>query len=186
MDLDLEPAHPDGAAGLKFLALVQRAYSPILLALGTVLAGMMANRIFYAGAKLLDFRVEIVGTAAVLVFAVLGPLLLFTPQLRAARRKGLAAYGSLGQRYAREFDAKWIRGGAPADEPLLGSADIQSLADLRNSYLVIDGIQMAPFAMRNVLESGGDHAAAGCAAAADDVLGGAIARSRATGTVLTL
>ena len=113
---------------------------------------MMANRIFYTGAKLLDFRVEIVGTAVVLVFAVLGPLLLFTPQLRAARRKGLAAYGNLGQRYAREFDAKWVRGGAPADEPLLGSADIQSMADLRNSFLVIDGIQMAPFAMRNVLD----------------------------------
>ncbi len=152
MDLKLEPAHPDGTAGLRFLVMVQRAYSPILLALGTVLAGMMANRIFYAGAKLLDFRVEIIGTAAVLVLAVLGPLLLFTPQLRAARRKGLAAYGSLGQRYAREFDGKWIRGGAPADEPLLGSADIQSLADLRNSFLVIDGMQMAPFAMRNVLD----------------------------------
>ena len=152
MDLELEPAHPDGAAGLNFLGLVQRAYSPILLALGTVLAGMMANRIFYAGAKLLDFRVEIVGTAAVLVFAVVGPLLLFTPQLRAARRKGLAAYGSLGQRYAREFDAKWIRGGASVDEPLLGSADIQSMADLRNSYLVIEGMRMAPFAMRNVLD----------------------------------
>ncbi len=96
MDLDLEPAHPDGAAGLKFLALVQRAYSPIVLALGTVLAAIW-NRIFYAGEKLLDFRAEIVGTAAVLVFAVLGPLLLFTPQLRAARRKGLqrtAAWGS--------------------------------------------------------------------------------------------
>ena len=48
-------------------------------------------------------------------------------------------YGKLGQRYAREFDRKWMRDGAP-DEPLLGSADIQSLADLRNGFLVIDGI----------------------------------------------
>jgi hypothetical protein len=37
----------------------------------------------------------------------------------------------------RKFDAKWVRGGAPADEPLVGSADIQSLADLGNSFEVV-------------------------------------------------
>ena len=36
-----------------------------------------------------------------------------------------------------EFDDKWLRGRAPADEPLIGSADIQSLADLGNSYEVV-------------------------------------------------
>jgi hypothetical protein len=30
-----------------------------------------------------------------------------------------------------EFDGKWLRGRAPQDEPLVGSADIQSLADDR-------------------------------------------------------
>ena len=184
IDLDLEPTHPDGTAGLRFLALVERAYWPLLLALGTVLAGMMANRIFYEGAKLLDFKVEIVGTVGLLVFAVLGPLLAFTPQLRAARRKGMEGYGQLGQRYAREFDRKWIRGGRPADEPLLGSADIQSLADLRNGYLVVEGIATVPFSMRNVLTLAIDHAAAGCAAAADDVLVGGIARSPVAGDLL--
>jgi hypothetical protein len=43
--------------------------------------------------------------------------------------EGLAEYGALAQRYVREFDQKWLRGGAPADEPLVGSGDIQSLAD---------------------------------------------------------
>jgi hypothetical protein len=37
----------------------------------------------------------------------------------------------------RKFDAMWVRGGAPADEPLVGSADIQSLADLGNSFEVV-------------------------------------------------
>ncbi|MCK7478821.1 MAG: hypothetical protein M0C28_16690 [Candidatus Moduliflexus flocculans] len=38
------------------------------------------------------------------------------------RRSGraLREYGTLAQRYVREFDAKWLRGGAPADEPLRG------------------------------------------------------------------
>jgi hypothetical protein len=151
IDLNLEPTHPDGTAGLHFLAHTGRAYRHVLLAMGTVLAGMIANRIFYTGAKFLAFKVEIVGTVALLVFLILGPLLVFTPKLRAARYKGLEEYGSLGQRYAREFNVKWIRGGRPADEPLLGSADIQSLADLRNGFLVVAGIRLVPFGMKNVI-----------------------------------
>jgi hypothetical protein len=149
--LNLEPTHPDGTAGLHFLVRTGRAYYLVLLALGTVLAGMMANRIFYEGARLLDFKVEILGTVGLLVFVVLGPLLVFTPQLRAARHKGMEEYGGLGQQYAREFDRKWIRGGRLADETPLGSADIQSLADLRNGYLVVEGIRLTPFTMKNVI-----------------------------------
>ena len=44
----------------------------------------------------------------------------------------------------REFDAKWLRGGAPADEPFVGSADIQSLADLSNSFEVVRSMNIAP------------------------------------------
>jgi hypothetical protein len=44
----------------------------------------------------------------------------------------------------REFDVKWLRGGAPADEPLIGSADIQSLADLGNSLEIVRTMRIAP------------------------------------------
>jgi len=49
------------------------------------------------------------------------------------------------------LDRKWLRGGAPADEPLIGSADIQSLADLRNSFLVVKGMHWTPFDLTDVL-----------------------------------
>jgi hypothetical protein len=48
------PTHPDRCGGLGFLALVSYAFSPLLPALGVLLAGMVADRIFYAGAKLTD------------------------------------------------------------------------------------------------------------------------------------
>ena len=87
-----------------------------------------------------------------MVFAILGPMLVFLPHLAAARRKGLREYGVLAARYVREFDRKWLRGGAPADESLLGSGDIQSLADLGNSYAVVNEMRLAPFTMRTVLQ----------------------------------
>jgi hypothetical protein len=151
LDLRLEPTHPDATAGLHFVAMAERAYRPVLLALGAALSGMIANRIFHTGAALLDFKVEIVGTVAVLVLLVLGPMLAFMPKLIAIRREGLERYGELGQRYAREFNRKWMGSSGPPGEPLLGSADIQSLADLRNGFLVVKDIRVAPFDMRNVV-----------------------------------
>jgi hypothetical protein len=151
LKLNLVPTHPDGVAGLHFLAMSRRAYTQLLLAQGTVLSGMIANRIFYSGATLVSFKVELVGVVAVMLLVVLGPLLTFTPQLRRVRRRGLDECGILGHRYASEFERKWFHGGAPADEPLIGSADIQSLADFRNSFLVVKDMELVPFTAKNAL-----------------------------------
>jgi hypothetical protein len=125
---------------------------PLLAAMGALLAGMIASRIFAAGASLTDFKVELAGMVAVMLVAVLAPLLVFSPNLAAAKRAGMREYGTLAQRYAREFDRKWLRGGAPADEPLVGSADIQSLADLGNSFEVVKGMRLVPFNLQTVLQ----------------------------------
>jgi hypothetical protein len=151
-DLSLVPTHPDRASGLGFLSLTVVAFAPLLLAHGVLLAGMIAHRIFFHAARLPDFKVEIVVLVAFLLMIVLGPLLLFTPHLGSARRTGLREYGTLAQRYVREFDDKWLRGGAPADEPLVGSADIQSLADLGNSFEVVRSMRVVPFTRDTVLQ----------------------------------
>ena len=153
IELRLMPTHPDRCGGVGFLAsLSRRAFAPLLLAQGVLLAGLIANRIFYAGAKFPEFKVEIIGLVALMVFAILGPLLVFTPKLAATRSAGLREYGTLAQRYVREFDSKWLRGGAPTGEPLIGSADVQSLADLANSFDVVKGMSVVPFTMPTVLQ----------------------------------
>jgi len=45
-----------------------------------------------------------------------------------------------------------VRGGATADEQLLGSGDIQSLADLGNSFQVIRDIRPFPFGRDTVIQ----------------------------------
>jgi len=113
---------------------------------------MIASKIFHAGASLPEFKLELIGIVAVMVFAILGPMLAFSTKLGAAKRAGLREYGTLAQQYVREFDRKWLRGGAPPDEPLIGSADIQSLADLGNSFEVVKGMRLAPFTLQAVLQ----------------------------------
>lgn len=141
--LKLVPTHPDRVGGLGFLAATTYAFIPLLMAHGALLAGNLANQIFHAGATFTQFRLEVLLLAMFMVLLVVGPLLVFTPQLAAARRAGLREYGTLAHGYVRDFDAKWMRGGS-AGEPMLGSGDIQSLADLGNSYGVIQDMRIVP------------------------------------------
>ena len=142
--LNLIPTHPDRLAGLGFLSATAFAFMPLAMAHGAMMAGPLANRIFYLGAGLLDFKVEIIALFVLLACIVFGPLLVFTPQLAHAKRTGIREYDTLAQRYVREFDAKWLRGGAPAGEPLVGSGDIQSLADMGNSLEAVRTMRLAP------------------------------------------
>jgi len=144
IELSLVPTHPDRVGGLGFLANVAYAFTPLAVAHGALVAGTIANRIFYTGAALTDFKVEIVVVVLFIACLVLGPFFVFSPQLAAAKRDGLREYGTLAERYVREFDAKWLRGGAPPDEPLVGSGDVQSLADLANSFDVVKTMHIAP------------------------------------------
>jgi hypothetical protein len=154
LELSLIPTHPDRAGGLSFLGNVSFAFAPVLAAQGVLLAGMIGNRIFFMGARLPDFRVDLASLVLVLVFMVLGPLLVFAPTLARVKRVGQREYGMLAQRYVREFDQKWLRGGAPADEPLVGSGDVQSLADLANSFEVVKGMRLVPFSIQTVVQLG--------------------------------
>jgi len=152
IDLSLVPTHPDRVGGLGFLSNTVYAFIPLAVAHGALLAGLIANRIFYLGAGLVDFKIEIIVVLAFLLCVVLGPLMVFAPQLAQAKRTGNREYGTLAQRYVREFDAKWLRGGAPAGESLVGSGDIQSLADLGNSFEVVRTMRMVPLTRDAILQ----------------------------------
>jgi hypothetical protein len=52
----------------------------------------------------------------------------------------------------RDFEQKWLRGGAPAEEALVGSADIQSLANLGNSFEVVRGMRSVPITKEAVFQ----------------------------------
>jgi hypothetical protein len=141
IELRLVPTHPDRLGGLGFLATTVNAFAPLAAAHGAVLAGQLASRIFHTGAKLMDFKAQAFALVLTMVCVVFGPLLVFSPQLAEARRKGLREYGTLAQRYVREFETKWLRGGAASGEALVGSGDIQSLTDLDGSFDVVRGMR---------------------------------------------
>jgi hypothetical protein len=154
LNLDLKPAHPDKAGGLGFLGGSLYAFIPIAAAHGVLLAGLMADRIFYTGAKLADFELEVFVVVAALLVLFAGPMTVFAPMLSYVKRRGLSEYGALAQSYVGSFDSKWIHGGVRANERLIGSSDIQSLADLANSYAVVQQMRLTPVSRLALLQFG--------------------------------
>lgn len=148
--LNLIPTHPDRAGGLGFLGSIAYTLGPILFAQGAMLGGLFASRVLYHGENLLSFKLPAAGFVAFFVFVIFGPLLMFAPQMSGTRRKGLADYGLLAQRYVGGFQEKWILGHGTSSGELLGTGDIQSLADLGNSYAVVQEMRIVPFGLKDV------------------------------------
>jgi hypothetical protein len=145
LDLQLVPTHPDLAGGLGYLGTVQSHFAALSFAASAVLAGIFAEQILYVGAHAQDYPLPVAGIVLINLLVFIGPLLFFGPRLLAVKRRGLREYGVLATGYVRDFDTKWLRGPTRSEEPILGTADLQSLADLGNSFEVIRHMRTVPF-----------------------------------------
>jgi hypothetical protein len=148
--LHLVPSHPDGVGGLGFLNNTAYAFVPLALAHGALLAGMISNNIFYQGAKLLDFKIEVGVIVALTVCLVVLPLLAFMSQLSDVKRKGNQEYGKLASHFVLEFERKWIEGKGHNEISAMGG-DIQSLSDLSNSYSVVKNMSVLPVGRNSII-----------------------------------
>ncbi|WP_162823724.1 hypothetical protein [Lysobacter sp. TY2-98] len=149
LPLELRALHPDRAGGLSFLGGSVLAFAPLLFAQGVVSSGLIASRLLSGGEKLMDYRGQIAVLVIVLVAMIALPLTFFSQKLLNERRNGLRRYGALSTRYVTEFDRKWLQGGDPG-EPLIGSSDIQSLADLGNASAVVNEMRPVPIDVRAI------------------------------------
>lgn len=152
LPLRLTPTHPDRAGGLGFLGLASHAFVPVILAQSVALSAGLGGRILFHGKTLVSFQYEVIAFIILQLLLVLGPPTVFMKTLLNLKRQGRREYGVLAARYTSEFHEKWIQGGAPAEEPLLGSSDIQSLADLANSYAVVGEMKPVPFGRDTIVQ----------------------------------
>lgn len=144
LDLQLYPTHPDHAGGLGFIGEAQRFFGIILFAFSIASVGVLANDILYDRIPLKNFAPAIVAYVIMVLIIVVGPLTVFTGRLLKTKRIGLHQYGTLATEYTGDFHRKWIDNENPEHDPLLGAGDIQSLADLGNSYELIDKMKPLP------------------------------------------
>jgi hypothetical protein len=144
LKLQLVPTHPDCTAGLGYLHVVHMHFTPLVLAISAVQCASLAEEI---SSGMTAFEGIYPALALVLVvdaFLFLGPLFIFTPKLWACEVKARRDYMDLGQNYVTAFDRKWLRGRSAPKEPLLGTQDLQALADLGTSMNVVRHMRWVP------------------------------------------
>ena len=88
------------------------------------------------------------GLTVVLMAVALAPLTFFAVRLALERRAGLRDYGVLATEYVEGFQKKWMGPTRPDGEPLVGSADIQSLADLAGGHDIVADMRLFPLSSR--------------------------------------
>jgi len=132
--LRLEPAHPDRRGGLAFLKRPSLAFMALwLTAVSCVLSAGWGTRILVEGVRVTQFTGELGAFLVLALSLAFGPLLLFTPRLYVAGVRGRRQLSALATEYARRFRERWLSREAP-EEALLGTPDVQSLADLSTTY----------------------------------------------------
>lgn len=137
LDLQLIPAHPDHAAGLKFVSHSLRAFSLLGCALGAIVAGFVANHVMHAGIQLTAY-VHLIGGSVVCVLILFSGLLLtFSGKLLRARRRGIFAYGALATAEGQQFERKWLDRAEGIDESALEVPDFSATTDL---YQVVSNV----------------------------------------------
>jgi hypothetical protein len=146
LELELTPTHPDRAGGLGFLGWGLACFASVLLPVSTVASAGFAQEILHFGESLDSLKFHVVAYVIVALVVLHAPLLAFFGPLSRCRFKGLLEFGALVWRHDREFDEKWIQSSPdPKVESILGSADIQSLADVAMCYEHIDRMWLMPF-----------------------------------------
>lgn len=151
LPLDLVPTHPDGAAGLGYLEVVHAHFTPLVFALSAVEAASFAEGIATGRTTFVALYPALATLLAADALLFVVPLFLFAPRLWACRVKGLGDYAIFASRYVGGFDRKWLA--APRDDKaLLGTPDLQSLADLANSVNIVRNMRWAPVSRRLLID----------------------------------
>ena len=150
-DLRLVGTHPDRAGGLGFVNVGHAAFSSVPLAASCVLASRVATDVLQLGVPLRTFQLPLLSFAVLSLAVGLLPFPIFVRGLARTKRAGLVRYGKLATRYVQDFEHKWLEEGAAADETLLGTGDIQSLADIGGSFERLATMKVTPIDRRTLI-----------------------------------
>ena len=146
LNLRLTPTHPDRVGGLGFLGWGLVSFAPMLAAFSTVMSAGFAYEIYHRGESLQSLKYHLIIYVLLVTVLVHLPLLPFTAKLCRCRVHGLLEFGRLVWRHDRAFEEKWFHHPPPdADTQLLGTSDVQSLADIATAYDHVDDMRMVLF-----------------------------------------
>ena len=117
LDLHLVPIHPDGAAGLGYLEVVQTHFTALVLAISIVVSASFAEEIS-SGKTVFEVIYPAFALTLIVELALIFlPPCVFAFKLRACQEKGLSDFMVFAARYVNDFEKKWLNAAAVPAEP---------------------------------------------------------------------
>ena len=151
MNLNLFPTDPDRSGGLGFIGHNQVFFGILGFIQSSIFSAEIANKVLYSDMVIQDFKFIILGYVLLITFILIFPMFFFVRKLTLTKLGGILDYGVASHKYVSGFHDKWVNGNNPDGEKLLGSADIQSLADLSNSYGIVKTMIPVPIDLRKIV-----------------------------------
>lgn len=124
LKLRLIASHPDNVGGLGFLQWAEWEYAPACLAVGTLFAGGIGNRIAYSDVHLPEYKYALFMPVVLMLLVCVGPLWVFQRKLLQTKREAVFAYGRIAVAVGRLFEDKWLPEDTPWNHQALGAHDV--------------------------------------------------------------
>ncbi len=138
---NLQSHHPDHAGGLSFLVYRHLWFGLVAFALSAAISANIGEIVIFSKVSVSTFLFPLIFYLVFIEILLIAPLLCFTPLLVISRRNGLDRYGTFANRYAGDFDRKWVEPDPGETPEALGSPDIQSFNDLGETYVHLREMQ---------------------------------------------
>ncbi|PWT90520.1 MAG: hypothetical protein C5B55_09605 [Blastocatellia bacterium] len=151
MKLRLISAHPDHAAGLRFLNAELFAFMPLAFTFGVIAAGTVANNVTYHGASLDQLRNTVIGLLIFVLVIFVGPLMVFVYNLHRQKVAGIYSYGKLADSVGRQFERKWLTNYDKVGAGALEAPDFSATTDLYQIAENVYQVSIVPFEVRTTL-----------------------------------
>jgi len=142
IELKLAPTHPDRVAGLGFVGHSLRGFALPALAMGSIVAGAIANAVQRGGSPFAHGVLICVALAAI-VLLFTAPLFAFSQRLLRTWHRGVASYGATASELGRKFERAWI-GNHAEDHP---PPDPSTTADLNAVVANVYAMRLVPVDM---------------------------------------
>lgn len=151
MKLRLIAAHPDRAAGLRFLNSGLFAFTPLAFTFGLITAGTVANRVVNHGEALESTRMTVIGLLIFVLLLFVSPLLVFMFNLYWEKLSGIFRYGQLAQDVGEQFEEKWLSNYEKYEPKALEASDFSATTDLYQIVANVQEMKLVPFEVRALL-----------------------------------
>lgn len=151
LDLQIVPAHPDLAGGLRFVGTSLRAFMPVAFGLGAAAAGVVAEGMLFDGRPPEAYLSVPVSLIVLVLVLFVSPMLVLSRPLLRARLRGTFAYGELADALGKRFEQRWLARGANVDDDALSAPDFSATTDLYSIAANVRAMRPIPFDLMAVV-----------------------------------